>query len=99
METEKEDRKTDCSLTKVINQKPCSCFALHGFLISTFAELLRNCHKLELERTAFLQKLIYRPVFMEGIQIDEGIHSMMDGKLDDREQRKQITVGKRSIDG
>lgn len=54
---------------------------------------------MELERTAFLQKLIYRPVFMEGIQIDEGIHSMMDGKLDDREQRKQITVGKRSIDG
>ena len=54
---------------------------------------------MELERTAFLQKLIYRPVFMEGIQIDEGIHSMMDGKLDDRERRKRITVRKRMVDG
>lgn len=37
LETKKKDRKTDCSLTKVINRKPCSCFALHGFLISTFS--------------------------------------------------------------
>lgn len=54
---------------------------------------------MELERTAFLQKLIYRPVFMEGIKIYDRIHSMMDSKLDDRERRKRTTVGKRSIDG
>lgn len=34
---EKKDRKTDCSLTKVINKKPCSCVVVHGFLISTFS--------------------------------------------------------------
>ena len=54
---------------------------------------------MELERTAFLQKLIYRSVFMEGIKIYDRIHSMMDSKLDDRERRKRTTVGKRSIDG